>query len=66
MLSETRKGEIAIAILKLRLREEGIRVGPYIKRELPNKAKQLNIDAGELSEFFELMVREMVDETFKK
>ena len=66
MLSKERQGEIALAILKRKMHTEGIRVGPQVMREIPSLSKDLNISKDDLAEFFELMVRQMVDETFKK
>jgi hypothetical protein len=64
MLTEERKGAIALAAFKRKLRNEGVRVGPHLHREIPQLAKDLNVPEDELREFMETVVRELVDETF--
>ena len=64
MLTESRKGEIALAHLRMKIRKEGIRLKPDTKRQIANTAKELGISVEEATEFAELMVREYVDKTF--
>jgi hypothetical protein len=66
MLTEKRQGEIALAILRNKLRDEGVRVGPHIQREIPKKAKDIGVTEDELLELYEMLTRELVEETFAK
>ena len=59
-----RQGEIALLFFKMKLREQGIKGGPALLRQLGNTAKTLGISINEASEFVEMMVRELVDEVF--
>jgi hypothetical protein len=61
-----RQGEIALLLVKQQLREEGVRLTPNFRREVGNKAKAIYISIEELMEFTELIVRELVEETFAK
>ncbi len=63
-LSETRKGELALLYLKLKLRDEGIRLVPEIRRQIGNTAKAVGISYAEAFEFAEGIVRELMEETF--
>lgn len=65
-LSERRKGEIALLLLKHRLRDDGIRLTPNFRREVGNDAKAIEVEIDEAMEFAEEIVRELVDETFPK
>jgi len=64
MLTKERKGEIALLHLKNRLKSEGIRLKPDMKRQILNEAKEIGIPAEEAVEFVEGLVREMVEEVF--
>ena len=64
MLTEQRKGNIAMLYLKHKLRSTGLRLTPNFKREVGNTAKSLGISYEEALEFAENLVRELVDEMF--
>lgn len=63
-MTEERKGQIALLLLKDRLRSEGVRLKPDIKRDVGNTAKRIRISADEAMQFVEGLVRELVEETF--
>ena len=65
-MTEERKGEIAFALLKYRMRREGIRLTPEINRELGNMAKETGIPPEELKEFGRILFGELLEETFGK
>ena len=64
-MDEKRKGEIAVAIEKYRLIENGVRLRD-LKRNSGRIVKSTGIPIEELMEFTEILVREIVDETFSK
>lgn len=64
MLSEAKKGEIALKIVKRKLRRDGFKLSSSFQRELGSEAVAMNIHPTELSEFMESMVREILAETF--
>lgn len=64
MMTEERKGQIALRYLKFKLADDGIRLKPDMHREIGNTAKKLGIDKEEATEFVEGLVREMVEEIF--
>ena len=64
MLTKERMGEIALLHLKNRIRNEGIRLKPDIKRQIGNEATKIGIPAHEAVAFVEELVREMVAEVF--
>ena len=67
MMDAKRKGEIALLVLKMKLREQGMKIKPAtMKRHIGSTAKVLGITTEEASEFMEMMVRELVEETFTK
>lgn len=61
-----RKGEIALLVLKQKLRKEGIQLGPNFKRDIGNTAKDIGIPLEEAMELAEELTREYVEETFTK
>jgi len=63
---DIRKGQIALAYLKNKLREEGVRLTPNFRRQVGNTAKAIGISTEEAMEFAEGMVRELVEEAFAK
>jgi len=65
-MDEKRKGELAILILKHKLRQKGLRLTPNLKREIGNEAKSIGVDVGEAVEFVEIIIRELVEESFAK
>jgi FKBP-type peptidyl-prolyl cis-trans isomerase (trigger factor) len=66
MLSEQRKGEIALKLLKHIKKEEGIKLqAERFQREIGNMAKTLDIPKEELKEFARELVEELVADCFK-
>ena len=63
-MDNIRKGQIAFLFLKHQLREKGVRLTPNFRREVGNDAKAIGISIEEATEFVELIVRELVEETF--
>ena len=63
-MDEIRKGQIALLYLKNKIREEGVRLTPNMKRQIGNTAKAIGIPVEEATEFSEIMVRELVEEVF--
>lgn len=63
-LSAQRKGEIALLILKAKLRKDGLRLGNDFRRELFQTAKELGIDPQELKEFVREFAQGLFEETF--
>ena len=60
-LSKERKGEIALALLKYRLKREGLQLN-NLKRELGNAAQATGIPLNELTEFIGEMFAELTEE----
>jgi hypothetical protein len=65
-LSEARKGEIALRVLKAKIQRDGVRIGPHLQREIANEAKKLGISPEEAREFMADIVYELVESTFGK
>ena len=65
-MDDIRKGQIALAYLKNKLREEGVRLTPNLRRQVGNTAKAIGVSIEEATEFAEGIVRELVEETFAK
>ena len=65
-MDATRKGQIALLLTKHQLREKGVRLTPNFRREIGNEAKAIGVPIEEATEFVELIVRELVEETFAK
>ncbi len=65
-MTQARKGEIALLILKMKMRKDGFRIGQHIQRDIGNEAKEIGIPIEEAREFIEGFVRELVEETFAK
>jgi len=63
-MDEIRKGQIALLYLKNKIREEGVRLTPNMKRQIGNTAKAIGISVEEATEFAEIMIRELVEEAF--
>lgn len=66
VMDDIRKGQIAYLFVKKHLREKGVRLAPALHREIGNEAKAIGISADEFREFAEIVIREMVEETFAK
>lgn len=64
MMSEARKGQIALLFLKQKIRKEGVRLMPNFNRGLANDAKEISVPVSEAVEFVEGLIREVVDEIF--
>ncbi|MBU1033108.1 MAG: hypothetical protein ABII13_01345 [Patescibacteria group bacterium] len=65
-MDNVRKGEIAVLFLKHQLHRKGMRLGPDFRRELGNIAKAIDAPFGEVMEFAEELVQELVDKLFNK
>ncbi len=63
-MDEKRKGEIALALLRYKVRREGVRLDLNLQREFGNIAKDTGIPINELKGFLRLFVEEMVREAF--
>ena len=66
MLTEIRKGEIALLLFKARMHKDGIRIKPDMRREVANEAKKIGISVDEAMEFLKLITEEMFAEAFCK
>lgn len=64
-MTEQRKGEIALLIVKYMVREKGVRLRPGQNRELANQAKQIGVPVKEAVEFAVDLYREATDEFIK-
>jgi hypothetical protein len=65
MLTEDRMGKIALVICRNLFRQERIQLGS-ISRGIGQKAKALSLPVDELTEFCEVLFREVMDENFPK
>jgi hypothetical protein len=65
-ISKQRQGELALMYLKNKLRHEGVTIKPNMQRQAANEAKELGISPEEAAEFAEMLVRDIVEEAFKK
>jgi hypothetical protein len=63
-LTQERKGQIALALVKSRFQDEGIRLKPDLKRDIGNQAKKIGVSTDELLQFVEELTREMVEQIF--
>ena len=65
-MNEARKGEIALAILKDKLMEEGIRRldSSTIKRSIGNVSKRTGISQEELLQFGETLLIDVIKKSF--
>lgn len=63
-MNDKRKGEIALLVLRNQLQKEGVRIGNNTKREIGSTAKELGIDIKEMTEFVQVMAREIFDKAF--
>ena len=64
-MEDIRKGQIAFLFLKQQLRERGVRITPNFRSEIGNISKAIGVSAKEAMEFAEIIVRELVEETFR-
>ncbi len=65
-MTDIRKGEIALAILRYRMRKEGIHLNENLKRELGNLSEATKVPQDELKEFGKIFIEEFLRETFGK
>lgn len=65
MLTKERKGEIAYALWKYRLKEQGIHLDA-VEREIRNIAQATHIPKPELREFMREVTSDLLTETFEK
>ncbi len=61
-----RDEEIALALLKLIAKKQGIKIGDSLKRELGNIAKETKIPINELKEFGRRRIEEVIQDTFDR
>lgn len=64
VLTDERRGQIALEYFKYRVRQKGIRVTPDMKRQITQEAKNVGIPEDEAMAFVEETLRELVDEAF--
>lgn len=65
-MDKIRRGEIALRMIEKLSRDEGIKLTPNFRRDMGNKAKAIDVPIDEFMEFVEELVREQVEEIFKK
>jgi len=64
-MSDVRKGEIALAVLKYQVSRDGLRIGgPDMKRQLGNVSKKTGVPQGELKEFWKIFISELLKQSF--
>jgi len=63
-MTEERKGQIALLIVRAKFRDDGLRLKPDLKRELANTAKKIGVPPEEFLLFAETLIREAVAEVF--
>ena len=64
-LSQERKGQLALQILKHIVKEKGIKISSDMREEVALEAKQAGIPADEALILLEEIIRELVDDVFK-
>ena len=65
-MTDSRKAEIAILLIKEVIREKGVVLTPSFRQDMERDAKDLGIPVDEFMEFVEPIIRELVDEAFAK
>ena len=63
-LTNERKGQIALILVKDRFRNDGLRLKPDMTRQIYSDASRLGIPGIEMVQFAEELVRELVEEVF--
>jgi len=63
-INKERMGEIALLVLKRRIRQEGLRLKPNMQREIANEAQAMGLTPQELTEFAKTMATELFAEAF--
>lgn len=64
-LTQERKGEIAFALIKWKIGQNGIRLSQHKKRDISNLAKALGVDQTKLEAFFRLLIVDLMDKMFE-
>ncbi|MCK4520305.1 hypothetical protein KAT95_00315 [Candidatus Parcubacteria bacterium] len=62
-MGEIRQGEIALALVKEKIANEGIRFNTF-KRGLGNISKKTNIPQDELKQFIRILLEEQIEKNF--
>jgi len=63
-LTEGRRGQIALAIVKSKFRRDGLRLSSSARRELGSTAYEIGVPIEELEEFVLDLLPEMISEAF--
>jgi hypothetical protein len=63
-LTEARKGEISLRVLKYILRKKGFNLAPEKKREFGQLAKDIGVPLPELLQFAKPLAQELLDDLF--
>lgn len=63
-LSEERRGQIALALVKAKFRKEGLRLSSSARRELGATAAEIGVSIEELEQFVFDLLPELVGEAF--
>ena len=63
-MTDQRKGEIAVAVQRYRMRDLGIFLNSGVKRDLGQIAKETGIPKEEIADFFEIIIKEATEEFF--
>jgi len=66
MLSEQRKGEIALLYVELKFKEKGVHIGANFKEQVAETAKKIGISFEETMEFIEGLMRAEFEKAFSK
>ena len=64
-MTDQRKGEIAIIVVKYRFGQNGIYLSSGARRDIGNLVKDTGIQTEELMEFFKVIFGEMTQEFFE-
>ena len=66
-LTQERIGEIALLVLKKKIRQDGFRLSSdNIKQKITDEANNLGIPAEEFAEFMKIILREMYEDTISQ
>ena len=65
-MDDIRKGQIALAYIKNKIRKEGIHLMPNLQLQAGDTAKDIGISTEEAMEFAEGILHELVEEAFRK
>jgi len=63
-MDDIRKGQIALAYLKNKLREEGFHITLNLHRQINNAAKNIGISTEEATEFTKGIIYDLIEEAF--